>query len=163
MNHRLAPMSPSILALTLFLLTLPVVFVVFALYSTWLMVIPAAFLLVMYVWIWLWFRPSTFAIRPDAVEIVWPLRRREIARRSIVHARVLDQAALRREVGWGMRVGAGGLGGGFGWLWTTRRGLVRMYVSRVDSFVWIERGAEQAWLITPDRPDAFVRALASGG
>ena len=92
-----------------------------------------------------------------------PLRRREIARRSISSVRLIDRATLRREVGWGMRVGAGGLGGGFGWLWTTRRGLVRMYVSRLDGFVWIERGAGQPWLITPDRPDAFVQALAPRG
>jgi hypothetical protein len=31
------------------------------------------------------------------------------------------------EVGWSMRVGAGGLWGGFGWLWTERRGIVQMY------------------------------------
>jgi hypothetical protein len=62
-----------------------------------------------------------------------------------------------------MRVGAGGLWGGFGWFWTTRRGLVRMYVSRIDHFVWIERGPAQPWLITPDHPDAFVRALSTRG
>ena len=163
MSYRMAPMSPSILFLTLFLLTLPVAFVVLALYSTRLMLIPAAFLLALYAWIWLWFRPSGFAIRPDALEIAWPLRRREIPRGSILDVRVVDRATLRNEVGWGMRLGAGGVGGGFGWLWTTRRGLVRMYVSRLDGFVWIERGAEQPWLITPDRPDAFVRALAPRG
>ena len=163
MSYRLASMSPSILALTLFLLALPVVFVVFALYSTHFMLIPAGLLLLIYAWIWLWFRPRAFAIRADVVEIVWPLRRREIARRSISSVRLIDRATLRREVGWGMRVGAGGLGGGFGWLWTTRRDLVRMYVSRLDGFVWIERGAGQPWLITPDRPDAFVQALAPRG
>lgn len=32
------------------------------------------------------------------------------------------------EVDWGMRVvGAGELRGGFGWLWTERRGIVQMY------------------------------------
>lgn len=163
MSYRMAAMSPSILFLTLFLLTLPAVFVVLALYSTRLMLIPAAFLLALYAWIWLWFRPSGFVIRPDALEIAWPLRRREIARGSILGVRVVDRAALRHEVGWGMRLGAGGVGGGFGWLWTTRRGLVRMYVSRLDGFVWIERGTEQPWLITPDRPDAFVQALAPRG
>ena len=42
-----------------------------------------------------------------------------------------------------------------------KRGLVRMYVSRIDHFVWIERGPAQPWLITPDHPDAFVRALST--
>jgi hypothetical protein len=36
-----------------------------------------------------------------------------------------------------------------------------MYVSRIDHFVWIERGPAQPWLITPDHPDAFVRALST--
>jgi hypothetical protein len=58
-----------------------------------------------------------------------------------------------------MRVGAGGLWGGFGWLWTQRRGIVQMYVSRTDDFVWIERPGERSWLITPERPKAFVRAM----
>jgi hypothetical protein len=26
--------------------------------------------------------------------------------------------------------------------------------------VWIERGGERPWLITPERPEAFVSALA---
>jgi hypothetical protein len=75
--------------------------------------------------------------------------------------RLIDRDELRREVGWGMRVGAGGLWGGFGWLWTTRRGIVQMYVSRLDRFVWIERGSERPWLITPDRPESFVAALSA--
>jgi hypothetical protein len=75
--------------------------------------------------------------------------------------RLIDRDELRRQVGWGMRVGAGGLWGGFGWLWTTRRGIVQMYVSRLDRFVWIERGGERPWLITPDRPEMFVAALGA--
>ena len=40
-------------------------------------------------------------------------------------------------------------------------GLVRgMYVSRLDRFVWIERGSERPWLITPDRPEMFVQVLS---
>jgi hypothetical protein len=60
-----------------------------------------------------------------------------------------------------MRVGAGGLWGGFGWLWTQRRGIVQMYISRTDGFVWIERIGDRPWLITPDEPEKFVRALSS--
>jgi hypothetical protein len=37
-----------------------------------------------------------------------------------------------------------------------------MYVSRTDEFVWLERGEERPWLITPARPDEFVREIASG-
>ncbi len=35
-----------------------------------------------------------------------------------------------------------------------------MYVSRLDAFIWIERGREQAWLITPEQPDVFLHALS---
>jgi hypothetical protein len=73
--------------------------------------------------------------------------------------RQVDRQELRRDVGWGMRVGAGGLWGGFGWLWTSRRGIVQMYVSRLDRFGWIERGKERQWLITPERAEEFVAAL----
>jgi hypothetical protein len=36
-----------------------------------------------------------------------------------------------------------------------------MYISRTDGFVWIERGADRPWLITPEQPQAFVSALSS--
>jgi len=85
-----------------------------------------------------------------------------IPRSTIVSCRTLGAADLRREIGWGARVGAGGLWGGFGWLWTRRRGVVQMYVTRTDAFVWIERGRERPWLITPENPDEFVRDVVSG-
>jgi hypothetical protein len=34
-----------------------------------------------------------------------------------------------------------------------------MYISRTDQFVWIERRNERPWLITPENPEAFIRAL----
>jgi hypothetical protein len=56
-------------------------------------------------------------------------------------------------------VGAGGPWGRFGWLWTSRRGIVQMHVSRLDRFVWIERGKDGPWLIMPERAEEFVAAL----
>jgi hypothetical protein len=53
--------------------------------------------------------------------------------------------------------------GGFGWLWTRKRGIVQMYISRTDRFVWIERAGERPWLITPERPEEFVAALSPAG
>jgi len=35
-----------------------------------------------------------------------------------------------------------------------------MYISRTDGLVWIERRGDRPWLITPERPAAFVRALS---
>ena len=92
--------------------------------------------------------------------MIWPLRRLQIRRADIASAELIDRDELRRRPGWAMRVGAGGLGGAFGWLWTERRGIVRMYVARLDGLVWLERAGGQPWLITPDQPDAFVRALS---
>ena len=160
MRFRLARMDFLIRLLTLAMLVLPPLFLAIAVLGNTLLLLPTALLVAIYVWIALWFRPTQFVVGPRALEIVWPLRRREIPREDITGVRLVDQHALRREVGWSMRVGAGGLGGGFGWLWTQKRGVVRMYVSRTDGLVWIERRSERPWLITPERPDAFVRALS---
>jgi hypothetical protein len=75
--------------------------------------------------------------------------------------RVLNGSELKREIGWGLRVGAGGLWGSFGWLWTKRRGIVQMYISRTDRFVWIERVGGRPWLITPEQLESFARNLSS--
>ena len=163
MTFRLAPMSPSILVLTGVLFALPLAFLGLAALLTPLLLGPAVFILAIYAWIWLRYRPTAFVVHPRALEVTWPLRRREIPRDDISAVRVIDRQTLRREAGWGVRVGAGGLFGGFGYLWTTNRGLVRMYVSRTDRFVWIERKSDRPWLITPDQPDAFVRAMAARG
>ena len=159
-TFRLAPMSGFIRTLTLGLVALPLIFLVGGAWGRTWFAAPGVLLILLYLWVWLRFRPSRFVVHPDALEIVWPLKRRRIARASITQVRLVDRAELRREVGWGMRVGAGGLWGGFGWLWTEDRGIVQMYVSRTDDLVWIERGKQRPWLITPEQPTAFVRALS---
>jgi hypothetical protein len=161
MTFRLAPMSTPILVLTVVLLALPLAFLVLATLWTRLLLGPAAFILAIYAWIWLRYRPTAFVVHPRTLEVTWPLKRREIPRDDIAEIRTIDRQTLRRETGWGMRVGAGGLFGAFGYLWTTNRGLVQMYVSRTDRFVWIERKNDRPWLITPDQPDSFVRALSA--
>jgi uncharacterized membrane protein YfcA len=153
-------MSRSIRLLTGALLMLPIGFVVAASLGAEPLALVALLLVAMYAWVWLRFRPGRFVVRPDAIEVVWPLKRREIPRTDVASARILDGAALREEIGWGLRVGAGGLFGGFGWLWTRRRGIVQLYVSRTDSFVWLERRIGRPWLITPERPGEFVRAVS---
>ena len=159
-RFRLAPMSPVIMILTLVLLLLPVAFFAAALRWHRLFALPALFLLCISAWVWLWFRPTEFIVGPGGIEIIWPLRRRTIRRDTITGVRRINRQELWDETGWALRVGAGGLWGGFGFLWTARRGIVRMYVSRVDDLVWIERGREQPWLLTPEQPDAFVHALS---
>jgi len=158
-RFELAPMSPFIRGLTLFMLALPIAFIGTALLGATTLMLPGILLLVLYAWVWLRFRPARFVVTPDAIAVHWPLKRREIPRTSIRSVRRLDNAELRSIAGAGFRVGAGGLWGGFGWLWTTKRGIVQMYVSRTDGYVWIERGEERPWLITPADPDRFVRSL----
>jgi hypothetical protein len=95
----------------------------------------------------------------NSLEVIWPLKRRRIPREEITAVRQVDGEELTREIGWGTRVGAGGLWGGFGLLWTRRRGMVQMYISRTDGYVWIERGNKRPWLLTPLEPEEFIRAL----
>jgi len=160
-SFRLAPMSPMTRALTLVLLALPPALVVIAISDIRLLAVPALLLVLTYAWIWLRFRPSRFVVHQQMLEVIWPLKRRELLCDEISNVRLVDGQTLRIETGWGMRIGAGGLWGGFGWLWTNRKGLVQMYVSRTDGFVWINRKSGRPWLITPENPEAFVRALSS--
>ncbi len=159
-RYRLAPMSRGIRLLTAALLLLPAAMLVAVLAGVMASVGPLLLICVIYPWIWLRFRPTAFVITPTDLEVVWPLKRRRIARTGISDVRLIDAVDLRREVGWAVRVGAGGLWGGFGWLWTRRRGIVQMYVSRTDGLVWVEQGTSRPWLITPERPDELVRALS---
>lgn len=159
-TFRLAPMSPVILSVTLVLLILPLAFLLAAMVEAQIYLMPGLVVIALYAWIWLRFRPNHFILSSRSLKVIWPLKRYEISRESIAGVRLLDRDALKQEIGWGMRIGAGGLGGGFGWLWTKRHGLVQIYVSRTDRFVWIERTNERPWLITPEQPEAFVRALS---
>jgi hypothetical protein len=161
MSFELARMCPLILRLTVVMAALPVAFLIAAALGARLLGAPALILLLIYGWVWTRFRPTAFVVLPHVLEVIWPLKRRQIRREQISAVRIIDRHELRRHVGWGMRVGAGGLWGGFGWLWTSRKGIVQMYVSRLDRFVWIERGSERPWLITPVQPEAFVSALTS--
>ena len=161
MTFRLAPMDVPIRILTIVLLVLPPLFLAIALLGNRPLLAVAMLLVAIYVWIWIWFRPTRFVVQPRGLEIVWPGRRRKIPRDDITAVRLIDKRELRREVGWAIRVGAGGLWGGFGWLWTEKRGVVRMYISRTDGLVWIERRSDRPWLLTPEQPEDFARALAS--
>ena len=158
-SYELAPMSQGIRILTLVMLALPVVFLAAAAFGMGPLALPGLFIVVLYLWIWTRFRPSQFILHSGTIEVVWPLKRREIGRETISDVRLIGKKEMCSEVGWCMRVGAGGLCGGFGWLWTQKRGIVQMYITRTDQFVWIERRNERPWLISPERPEEFVQAL----
>lgn len=152
-------MSPFIRWLTAALLILPFAFIASSLLGRAPLLAPGLLMIVLYLWVWLWMRPRGFVVHPDAIEVIWPLRRRRLARTSITRAQLIDRHALRALTGAAARVGVGGLWGGFGWLWTQHLGIVQMYVSRSDGLVWLERGAERPWLITPASPEKFLRTL----
>jgi len=154
-------MDPLILRMTTLLLALPLALFVGALFAGHFLFIPALILIGIYVWVWLRFRPSRLVVQERSLEVIWPLKRRTIPRADISIVRLLEREDLQHEIGSSLRVGAGGLWGGFGWLWTKHRGIVQMYVSRTDCFVWIERKSGRPWLVTPEQPERFVRALSS--
>jgi len=165
-SFRLAPMSPLVAVLTVGLLALPVVFVVGGLSAPGsVRFVPfglAGLVALLYLGVWLYARPRAFEVDGRGLAIVWPARRRLIPRSEIAGARVLVRERCRAELGWGGRIGVGGLGGGFGWAWTSKRGLVDLYVSRTDGLVLVERRAGRPLLLTPERPDELVRALRAG-
>ena len=160
---ELAPMSPLIRGITVALFALPLVFLGSAGSGHSSLAIPGLLLVTLYAWVWLRFRPTRFELYPESLDVVWPMKHLSIPRSEIREVRRVDPGVLRRELGWRLRIGAGGLWGGFGWLWTSRRGLVQLYVSRTDGLVWIERSRGRPWLITPRDPEGFVRALSPGG
>jgi hypothetical protein len=161
-SFRLAPMSRLILILTVGLWALPIALLASAVFQP-ARAAPAVLLVAIYAWAWLRFRPTRFVVHPATLEVVWPLKRRVLQRSDITAIHVFDGPQLRSMTGWCMRVGAGGLWGAFGWLWTRRRGIVQMYISRTDRFVWIERANARPWLISPEQPEVFMRALAPWG
>lgn len=156
-SFRIAPMSTTIQIITIALLVLPVLLILGVVFGMGSLIIPAILLLAIYSWIWLRLRPTQFVVHQNALEVIWPLKRQEIPRNSISGVRIIDG----RDLGWCMRIGAGGLWGGFGWLWTRRRGVVQMYISRKDNLVLIERTSGRSWLISPERPQEFVKEVCS--
>ncbi|MCX5742953.1 MAG: PH domain-containing protein, partial [Proteobacteria bacterium] len=162
-RFRLAPMSTGMRIMTGIGLVIPIIFAVQIWFSPpairILLGSVAALIIVMYAGIWLAMRPSAFVVDADDLELVWPVRRRRVARRDIVRVRKLVMADLKQEIGYLLRVGAGGLWGGFG-LAKTARGTMELWVSRADWIVWIECRDRRSLLVTPDDPDRFVALLA---
>ncbi len=159
-------MSGPLWALTVPLLALPLLFAVLATWTPapaspvlWTI---AGLLVLLYGVVRLWARPGRFEVGADGLVIVWPARRRWIPRGDIAGARVLAPGQFRREFGLGARIGVGGLWGGFGWVWTSRRGLLDLYISRTDGCVLVERRSGRPLLLTPEQPDEFVRTLGAG-
>ena len=84
----------------------------------------------------------------------------ELPRADVQSVEHLSGPEFRERYGWGMRIGAGGLWGGFGLL-NCRDVTFRFYISRLDDYVIVRSSSERPLLLTPTDPDAFVRALSS--
>ena len=108
---------------------------------------------------WFCMRPTGFVVAHDSIEIVWPLRRWQIQKSALSSVRLVESPELKSILGLALRVGVGGLWGTFGLLWTSKRGWVSCYVSRVDDLVWIERRGARPLLLSPENPREVVRLL----
>ena len=163
MVFRLAPMSGLIRGMTFVLLLVPIGFLAGPLLD--LRMFPLAplggVIGLGYGFIWLFMRPRAFVVTPEGLDIVWPLRRRHIPKVNLAGASEVGREDLREEFGVLLRVGAGGLWGGFGLAWSSRGEHLSLYVSRhADGFVLVRARGKRSLLITPERPAAFVAALA---
>jgi hypothetical protein len=155
-------MSPLILWLTVALIAIPVTFILYPLVfqGPSFLTFPGILLGALYAVVWVFWRPTRFELSPNgSLDIVFPGRRREIAASELVGCRWITQEQFRQEFGHALRVGVGGLWGGFGFLWTSKGGSVDFYVSRTDGFVLIERRSSRPILITPEDPRGMVGVM----
>ncbi len=150
-------MAGLILWLTVLVLPLPLVMLWLGSMAGGAMII-AAFVAAVYLFIWLYMRPTWFNVSADGLEIEWPMRRANFPASDIERVEEFTFRAFREQFGWGMRIGAGGLWGGFGLL-KTRSVTFRFYISRLDRFVVIWRNSDRPLMLTPADPTGFVQTL----
>ncbi len=153
MFHPLARMDGVMRAMTVALLVVPAV-----LFGAAFLEAPAAtvvsgtgvFVGLIYGGVFFFARPRGFAVHPGRVDVVFPAWTRSID--GVLKAERVTSAELKQRYGMLLRVGAGGLWGGFGWLWS-RRGWLEFYVSRLDGYVLLSRSEGLPLLISPEDPD----------
>jgi hypothetical protein len=159
----IAPMSRPVRVLTIALLPLPAVLLVLGSRLPTAAPLTQVGLAVaaLYGAVWLFWRPTHFDVTPEGLRIRFPGRARLVPAGDLASARTIGAAAFRERFGWALRIGVGGLFGGFGWLWTRRRGLVEFYVSRTDGLVLVERREGRPLLVTPADPEGLAGALSA--
>lgn len=161
--YRTAPMSGSIKVITYIMEAVPflLVYFGFAQHNPGLFIV-AIFFILLIAGVWLWMRPTQYAVDSRALTIIWPLRKDIVPRSGISRVRILDKIQAKKELGFALRIGVGGLFGGFGLLWTRRRGLIRFYITRLDDFILIDRRNGRPLLITVDNPRGMLKELGTG-
>ena len=161
-SFRLAPMTRDVRVLTGVALATPLGLLCAASLSSpparGVLLAAVACVALLYAGVWLAWRPTSFEIDGEALRIVWPVRVRAIARRSIGDARALTGKELRERYGLGLRIGVGGLWGGFGLL-KTRATTFSMWISRTDRLVVVDVANARPLLVTPEDPERFVQTL----
>ena len=159
---RLAPMSRDLAVMTWIALVLPAWLLGASYLSAGparpVLVVAVGLTLFIYAGVWLAGRPTQFEIDERSLRIVWPVRRRVIPRSAVRDARIVTGPEFRSAYGWGMRVGAGGLWGGFGLLKTTGT-TFSLWISRTDRMVIVDLDGSNPLLVTPDDPERFVARL----
>ena len=154
-------MSMVIVVLTILVLAIPVTFTFIGFYRNEpIILFVAAFIWLMVLWSWFWMRPSHYIIDNRSLTVVWPLRKLYVPGNDISIVRVLDRKGIKKELGLAMRIGVGGLFGGFGLLWTRRRGMMRFYITRLDYFVLIERKNYKDLLLSVEHPERMKEMLS---
>lgn len=158
----LAPMSLSLLVMTVMLLSFPLGFLALASRAprgiAVILAGSALMMIVLYALVWLLGRPTRFEVDPLGLRIIWPLRSSLLPRENIVSAAELSFKELRQRYGYGVRIGAGGLWGGFGLLRTPQE-TFEMWISRTDQVVLVRLKTGRSVLITPADPARLVSAL----
>ena len=151
----LAPMSRGyrILTVGVFLLPIPLLFIPM-LWPTGLL------MLAIFGGVYVLLRPTGFEVAPGHLRIVFPWRSKEVSRINQVEA--IDRGELRRRFGGLVRVGAGGLWGAFGYLWSPRA-VVETYISRGEGLLLLERPGGKPLLLSPADPAGMAQALQAGG
>jgi hypothetical protein len=84
---------------------------------------------------------------------------RNIPIERVSNIRIITAKTFMKEFGWAIRIGAGGLWGGFGWLWTKNKGFVEFYISTTNYLVIIEHSNKKNLLITPNNPEQMLKII----
>lgn len=155
-------MSLSLRIMTWVVMIIPISFVVVTLKVPsplrWVMGGTTVFLFLTYASVWFFWRPTRFELGEGGLKIIWPVRARFIPLHAIAGAREVSGREFRREYGYGMRIGAGGLWGGFGLLKTAKT-TFSMWISRTDDLVIVTLREGRPLLITPEHPRQLVEAI----
>jgi len=156
-TFQLAPMDRTMWILTSLIVLIGPAIILFT--PRHLMMWPAgALLLALIALVYLLWRPSAFVVDGGALTIMYPLRTRKYALDELTAAQPIDSKAFRSRFRYGLRVGVGGLFGGFGWL-KVSGGWVEMDISRVNDMVLLEWKDRSPLLVTPQRPDDFIATV----